>query len=356
MRFSTLCISVGLVVALPARRLLGAAPASAPAALHVSGALHIATPVHIPAPVPVHVPGHIPQPFPPVHVEDCSAFQNCWDCLSDNLCLWDPNALGGGECKPSSQCDFTVALRVPAHLHALAAAPPATACVRDIGQCGIQNFNGAPLNPNPQRGAGCTNSGQCGYGQYCVDCTQCRGTQCSHRCGTFGSVSGYCTSASLCPINQDSIDNYCPSSTPIITPSNCLHQDCFSCASATGCVWSGSFCYVSSWPCSNPGCANYPSQCGVSPLPGNCAYNDCFSCASGLGCAWSGSFCYLSNSPCTTPGCANYPNQCPVFGSGGPAEASGEPLPPVGPSSVESSGEPQSSGEPPVSSFESSIG
>jgi len=344
MRFSALCVLAIVTEASPFRRLLGATnPVSVPFPAHIAANLHVSIPVHTPysipvstpLPVPVHTPiNHFP--IIPVSNQDCSSFQSCWDCLTDDLCLWDPNALGGGECKPSAQCDFTVAVPRPVHLELFAALPPATACVRDPGQCGIQNFDGAPLDPNPQRGAGCTNSGQCPTGEYCVDCTQCRGQQCWHHCGTYGDVSGFCASASLCQINQDSIDNYCPASAPV---SNCLFQDCFSCASATGCVWGGSSCYASSWPCSNPGCANYPSQCEASPIPGgNCAYNDCESCAAGLGCAWSGSSCFVSNSPCNTPGCANYPNQCPSFGSVG-----GSP-------SSEQSAEPS---QPPAGSFES---
>jgi len=263
MRFSTLCILAVATDASPFRRLLGS---TSPA--HLSANLHLAIPVHTPVsiPVPVHTPGPVnfPVPIIPVSNQDCSSFQNCWDCLTDSLCLWDPNALGGGECKPSAQCDFTVAVPHVIHLEALSL-PPATACVRDPGQCGIQNFNGAPLNPNPQRGAGCTNSGQCPTAEYCVDCTQCHGQQCSQRCGFSGDVSGYCAPASLCQINQDSIDNYCPAPASV---ASCFYTDCYSCASAPGCVWGGFSCYASSWPCSSPGCASYPTQCGQpGPVP-----------------------------------------------------------------------------------------
>jgi len=266
-----------------------------------------------------NVPVAVAQPWQPVpSSSSCDYYQDCWDCLNGPDCLWDPNALNGGQCKPASQCDFTVHVPVAIPEMAMAVRPPATACVRDVSQCGIQNFNGAPLDPNPQRGVGCTNSGQCPSGEYCVNCAQCNAPTCWNSCSAFnGYVSGYCAPASLCPINQDSIDNYCPG--PVA--SNCWYSDCYSCAAASGCVWSGSYCSQASWPCNSPGCANDPSQCpgswGGNGGWGNnngCSYGDCQSCAAGYGCAWSGSYCYYSNAPCNTPGCANYPSQCQWWG------------------------------------------
>jgi len=216
-------------------------------------------------------------PYP----QACDTYLNCWDCLTSSGCLWDPNALGGGSCKPSSQCDFTVhlySLRVEA---TVSAPPPATACVRDQSQCGIHDFDGAPLDPNPQRGVGCTNSGQCGSDQYCVDCTKCGGQHCDSMCNGFGGhVSGYCAPKFLCDYSQDSIDNYCPSQ--VVPSNNCFYNDCSSCAAAPGCVWSGSYCYYATVPCSSPGCANSPNECwgggyggsGGSSYGGGSSYED----------------------------------------------------------------------------------
>jgi len=247
----------------------------------------------------------VPAPF-----RSCSSYTTCRGCLTSSGCLWDPNTINGGSCKPSAQCDFTVALRVPAG-GATSSPPPATACVSNPSLCGIHDFNGAPLNNNPNRGVGCTNSGQCtGSHQYCVDCTRCSGSQCNSNCWGPNPVSGYCAPSYLCQNNQDAIEGYCPSSvvTPVVT--NCPYSDCYSCTSHSGCIWSGSYCYAGS-SCSYPGCASSYLQCTGGSGGSSCTATDCASCAAGQGCVWSGSYCYDQTTPgCSQPGCANYPNQC----------------------------------------------
>jgi hypothetical protein len=87
--------------------------------------------------------------------------------------------------------------------------PPATACVKSVDKCLQKDFNGAVLTLNEDRGAGCTNHGQCYAGQYCFSCSKCRGdcTPC-RRAGA--PVSGACAPLSRCPIDLDSINDLCP--------------------------------------------------------------------------------------------------------------------------------------------------
>jgi len=253
---------------------------------------------------------------------------DCAGCLTRPNCLWDPNTLTGS-CKPQEQCDFTYQQRDLVLTVAATPLPPATACVRTLDRCNQQNFNGAPLDLNNQRGVGCTNHGQCNPDQYCYSCSKCQGS-CS-RCTAPGvPVSGMCGPAWRCPIDNDSISQTCPiiRSPPILPPiipppiiinpppvvvNTCSYLDCGSCTGAYGCVWSGTSCYYTTVPCNNPGCANTPQQCiavVVPPVTTTCAFNNCQNCAAAQGCAWSGQFCYYALSPCNTYGCANTPNQC----------------------------------------------
>lgn len=209
---------------------------------------------------------------------------------------------------------------------------------------------------SPSYQIGCTSHSQCSSGQYCYSCALCRGN-CA-RC-TFG-VTGVCGPSYRCPIDNDSITGTCPgsssgscggysgcsictaqpgcvwsgsycyySTTPCtgfgcanfpsqcsggVIPSGCSYYDCSSCTAAQGCVWSGSYCYYATSPCTGYGCANYPSQCNGGVTPGSCSYYDCSSCTAAYGCVWSGSYCYYTTSPCTGYGCANTPSQC--YGSG----------------------------------------
>jgi hypothetical protein len=262
----------------------------------------------------------------------CDFYRDCAGCLSRPNCLWDPNTINP-TCKPKEQCDFTyrglsLSVAAPAQL------PPATACVRTLDQCARQNFNGAQLELNFERGVGCTNHGQCRPDQYCYSCSKCTGGCAS--CKAPGiPVAGICGPAWRCPIDNDSISLTCPvvntplPTYPIAAPvvvrpivaapavvSCSNYQACGSCTAVNGCVWSGAQCYFSTVACNNVGCANTPNQCrAVAPIapvvPINCAFNNCQNCAGAQGCAWSGSFCYYAVVPCNTPGCANTATQCP---------------------------------------------
>lgn len=209
-------------------------------------------------------------PAYPTYSGSCSYYNDCWSCLGNSACLWDPNTGSGnwgrGTCKPATECDFTYQPRALALSVSAAAPPPATACVRAVSQCSQSNFNGAILNPNPRRGVGCTNHGQCGANQYCYSCAKCVGN-----CGGCSSMypsSGMCGPAYRCPIDNDSISNTCPGSSnvPTFPGGSCSsYYSCSPCTAAYGCIWSGSSCYYSTTPCSGYGCANTPSQCSSVP-------------------------------------------------------------------------------------------
>lgn len=135
----------------------------------------------------------------------CDYYTGCVACLSNAQCLWDPNSFT--HCKPKAQCDFT--FRTASLSIGGAPAAPSTACVKTVDQCSRTNFDGALLTGNEDRGAGCTNHGQCLNGQYCFSCSKCRG-DCSI-CNRGGDpVSGACAPLSRCSIDRDSINDLCP--------------------------------------------------------------------------------------------------------------------------------------------------
>lgn len=143
------------------------------------------------------------RPELPTGTKSCYA-RNCWDCLDQYGCLWDPNT-ASGTCKPKEQCDFTYEVARPNGMMA-SYSTPSTACVKSQSQCGSRPPPGAILERNNERGYGCTNHGQCGRGQYCYSCNKCRGNcgMCSPR------VSGVCGPVSQCYVDRDSIDGRCP--------------------------------------------------------------------------------------------------------------------------------------------------